>query len=178
MFLKSQLRIYFLFFFANRFTEFLEEDDADLEETQDVIERIRKQATRLAQHFCENEKKFNLDEFLSTFRQFCGKVKACQQELETQRQKEETEEKRRKAQEDKVDRRKVCFNPSTKTEDRKIVDNIVDEIRRGKVLRRLSSSEKEQCDGRDVAIPIAADKARFLVQWLVTIVLNLTCCCA
>lgn len=57
----------------------LQEADADLEETQDVIERIRKQATRLAQHFCENEKTFNLDEFLSTFRQFCEKVKACQQ---------------------------------------------------------------------------------------------------
>lgn len=57
----------------------MQEADADLEETQDVIERIRKQATRLAQHFCENEKTFNLDEFLSTFRQFCEKVKACQQ---------------------------------------------------------------------------------------------------
>lgn len=131
----------------SQFTDFLEEADADLEETQDVIERIRKQATRLAQHFCENEKTFNLDEFLSTFRQFCEKVKACQQELETQRQKEETEEKRRKAQEDKVDRRKVCFNPPTKTEDRKIVDNIVDEIRRGKVLRRLSLRKKNNVTG-------------------------------
>ncbi|XP_022325197.2 inverted formin-2-like [Crassostrea virginica] len=125
-----------------QFTEMLEEADADLEETQDVIERIRKQSSRLAQHFCENEKTFNLDEFLATFRQFCEKIKACQQELETQRQKEETEEKRRKALEDKVDRRKVGFSASTKTEDRKIVDNIVDEIRRGKVLRRLSLRKK------------------------------------
>lgn len=41
----------------------------------------------------------------------------------------------------------VCFNPSTKTEDRKIVDNIVDEIRRGKVLRRLSLRKKNNVTG-------------------------------
>lgn len=61
------------------FVWFLQEADADLEETQDVIERIRKQSSRLAQHFCENEKTFNLDEFLATFRHFCEKIKACQQ---------------------------------------------------------------------------------------------------
>ncbi|KAK3099465.1 hypothetical protein FSP39_004908 [Pinctada imbricata] len=127
----------------HQYDKFLEEAESDLEDVEEGIERIQKLSKRLAQHYCENERTFNLDEFLATFREFCEKIKSCQQEIESERQKVETAEKRRKAQEELSERRKSGYGASvSKNEEKKIVDSIVNEIRRGKVLRRLSLRKK------------------------------------
>ncbi|XP_060078710.1 inverted formin-2-like [Ylistrum balloti] len=122
----------------SQFSEFLEDAEADIEDVEEGIERIRKLSKRLAQHYCENERTFKLDEFLDTFRDFCEKIKACQQELQSKKQEAESAEKRKKVKEDIQERRKNTLSPFGLTQDRKIVDNIVNEIRNGKVLRRLS----------------------------------------
>ncbi|XP_021352107.1 inverted formin-2-like isoform X2 [Mizuhopecten yessoensis] len=126
----------------DQFSEFLEDAEADLEDVDEGIERIRKLSTRLAKHYCENERTFKLDEFLDTFRDFCEKIKACQQELQSKKQEAESAEKRKKVKEDIQERRKNTLSPFGHTQDRKIVDNIVSEIRNGQVLRRLSLRKK------------------------------------
>lgn len=40
---------------------------------------MKKLSNKLAEHYCENEKTFNVDEFLETFREFCENIKSCQQ---------------------------------------------------------------------------------------------------
>ncbi|XP_069129729.1 inverted formin-2-like isoform X2 [Argopecten irradians] len=122
----------------SQFSEFLEDAEADIEDVDEGIERVRKLSTRLAQHYCENERTFKLDEFLDTFRDFCEKIKACQQELQAKKQEAESAEKRKKVKEGIQERRKNTLSPFGHTQDRNIVDNIVSEIRNGKVLRRLS----------------------------------------
>lgn len=51
----------------------------DLEDVEECIERVRKQSKRLAEHYCENPNSFKMDEFLDSFREFCEKVKLCEQ---------------------------------------------------------------------------------------------------
>lgn len=124
---------------AEQFKDFLEDAEADLEEVQVTMDRLDARFKRLAQHYCENERTFKHTEFLESFRDFCEKVKTCQQENATRLQMAQKAEQRKKAQAEIVERRKG-FIP--KLEDRKIVDNLVNEIRRGKVLRRLSMRKK------------------------------------
>ncbi|BFZ15249.1 hypothetical protein BsWGS_18289 [Bradybaena similaris] len=141
----------------SQFGEFLEEADGDLSDIDDALERLNKQTTKLAEHYCENQNTFNLEEFLGAFREFCDRVKACQQELESWRQQAEKAEMRKKAHEELLERRKSAQHtqkdpvalpgarklPGIATQaDAKIVDNLVNEIRRGNVLRRLSVKRK------------------------------------
>ncbi|CAL1536506.1 unnamed protein product [Lymnaea stagnalis] len=138
-----------------QFGEFLEEADGDLSDIDETLDRLSKQTTKLAQHYCENENSFNLEEFLGAFREFCERVKACQQELESWRQQAEKAEMRKKAHEELLEKRKsahkepVALPPGARllpgvagTGDARIVDNLVNEIRRGNVLRRLSVKRK------------------------------------
>ncbi|KAK0045993.1 inverted formin-2-like isoform X1, partial [Biomphalaria pfeifferi] len=63
----------------DQFKEFLEEAEGDLSDIDESLELLVKQSHKLAHHFCENENSFNLEEFLSAFREFCDRVKVCQQ---------------------------------------------------------------------------------------------------
>ncbi|XP_059158848.1 inverted formin-2-like [Physella acuta] len=138
-----------------QFGEFLEEADGDLSDIEETLDRLTKQSVKLAQHYCENENSFNLEEFLGAFREFCERVKACQMELESWKQQAEKAEMRKKAHEELLEKRKsahkepVPLPPGARllpglsgTGDAKIVDNLVNEIRRGNVLRRLSVKRK------------------------------------
>lgn len=124
---------------AGQFTEFMEDSEVDLEEVQTTMDRLDARLKRLAQHYCENERTFKVTEFLESFREFCEKVKTCQQENAARIQLAQKAEQRKKAQAEIMERRKGLI---PKVEDRKIVDNLVSEIRRGKVLRRLSMRKK------------------------------------
>ncbi|XP_052825424.1 inverted formin-2 [Octopus bimaculoides] len=126
---------------SQQFEDFMEDAECDLEEVEKSIERLDKCSRYVARHFCENERTFNLAEFLEVFREFCVKVKNCQQENVNRLEQAKKMEQRLQNQSQLAERRKV-FLP--KQEDRKIVDNLVCEIRRGKVLRRLSMRNKGQ----------------------------------
>jgi hypothetical protein len=52
---------------------------SDLDDVEEGIDRVKKLSTKLAEHYCENERTFNVDEFLETFREFCENIKSCQQ---------------------------------------------------------------------------------------------------
>ena len=57
----------------------LQEADVDLGDVEEGFDRLTTLSKRLANHYCENEHTFNLDEFINTFKEFCEKVKACEQ---------------------------------------------------------------------------------------------------
>ncbi|XP_052794469.1 inverted formin-2-like isoform X2 [Mya arenaria] len=127
----------------SQFSSFIEQAASDISDVEEGVERVQKLSVKLAVHYCENEKSFKLDEFLEAFREFCEKVKNCEQELDTWRLNEEKAELRRKTQADLADKRKSAGSVNRHgMADRKIVDNIVNEIRKGKVLRRLSMKKK------------------------------------
>ncbi|XP_063413228.1 inverted formin-2-like isoform X1 [Mytilus trossulus] len=127
-----------------QFSDFMAEAMNDLEDVEEGISRVKALSTKMAEHFCENERSFSLDEFLETFKEFTENIKTCQQELTTQKEQQETAEKRRKAQEEIYSKRRSGnFLHPSKSEDKKIVDSIVSEIKQGKVLRRLSLRKKE-----------------------------------
>lgn len=126
-----------------QFSGFVSEAEEDIKDVSEAVERVQKLSSKLAVHYCENEKSFKIDEFLEAFRDFCEKVKSCEQELETWKLDAEKAEMRRRTQADLAEKRKTGHGSSLKEpQDRKIVDNIVNEIRKGKVLRRLSTRRK------------------------------------
>ncbi|XP_045204866.2 inverted formin-2-like [Mercenaria mercenaria] len=129
-----------------QFKGFILVAENDIGDTEEAIERVNKLSGKLAIHYCENEKSFKIDAFLESFKDFCEKVKTCEQDLETWRVNAMKAEQRRKTQEEIAERRRSGHTTHglkpPGPEDRKIVDNIVNEIRKGKVLRRLSMRKK------------------------------------
>ncbi|KAK6172320.1 hypothetical protein SNE40_016004 [Patella caerulea] len=133
------------------FSEFLEEAENDISDVDEGFDRLDNLSEKLRDHFCENNP-FNLNDFLLSFLEFTEKVKLCEQEVEARRQQEKKVALRQKTMEEIALKRKsgtglhqVINNsagaPETKT---KIVDNIVNEIKKGKVLRRLSLKRKNR----------------------------------
>ena len=57
----------------------VQEAEQDIGDVDEALERVAKLTTRVATHFCENEKTFHLDEFLESLREFCEKVKQTEQ---------------------------------------------------------------------------------------------------
>lgn len=84
---------------------------SDIADVEEAIDRVQKLSVKLASHYCESEKNFKLDEFLDSFREFCEKIRSCEQELETWRVNEEKAEIRRKTQAELAEKRrgKCCF---------------------------------------------------------------------
>ena len=67
---------YFFHIIQNNLLQNAEKDIAKLKESLDEIDTLSK---KMADHFCEEESKFKLEECLDVFKQFCDKVKQCQQ---------------------------------------------------------------------------------------------------
>lgn len=84
----------------------IQEAENDIRDVEEAIERVKKLSSKLAVHYCENEKSFKIDEFLDAFRDLCEKMKTCEQELETWRVNAERAEMRRKTQAELVEKRK------------------------------------------------------------------------
>ncbi|KAH7969341.1 hypothetical protein HPB52_016831 [Rhipicephalus sanguineus] len=66
---------------------------AQLSELSSSFEQIGQLSRRLAEHFCEEEGRFSVEECLHIFNNFCEKVKLAQKENEERRQLEERAEK-------------------------------------------------------------------------------------
>lgn len=90
-----------------------QEAEADISDVDEATDRVQKLSVKLACHYCENEKNFKLNEFLESFREFCEKVKTCEQELETWRVNEEKAEMRRKTQAELAEKRKSKYYSHT-----------------------------------------------------------------
>ena len=71
---------------------------------------MKKLSNKLAVHYCENEKSFKIDAFLECFKDFCEKVKTCEQDLETWRINAQKAEQRRKTQEEIAERRRSMIS--------------------------------------------------------------------
>ncbi|KAL4230063.1 FH2 domain-containing protein 1 [Mactra antiquata] len=127
-----------------QFSSFVSEAENDIDDITEAIDRVKKLSNKLATHYCENEKSFKMDEFLEAFKDFCEKVRTCEQDLENWRITAEKAELRRRTQAELAEKRKTDRPQAIgkAPQDRKIVDNIVNEIRKGRVLRRLSMRKK------------------------------------
>ena len=77
--LTSILVALFCFKYINILFICIQEAVSDLDDVEEGIDRVKKLSTKLAEHYCENERTFNVDEFLETFREFCENIKSCQQ---------------------------------------------------------------------------------------------------
>ena len=84
----------------------IQEAENDLTKIEESIDQVKGLCNKLAVHYCENEKSFKVDEFVEAFKDFCDKVKTCEQELETWRVMAEKAEQRRKTQLGMSDKRK------------------------------------------------------------------------
>uniref|UniRef100_A0A224Z7W4 Rhoa gtpase effector dia/diaphanous n=1 Tax=Rhipicephalus zambeziensis TaxID=60191 RepID=A0A224Z7W4_9ACAR len=79
--------------FKRHFGAFITAAKAQLSELSSSFEQIGQLSRRLAEHFCEEESRFSVEECLHIFNNFCEKVKLAQKENEERRQLEERAEK-------------------------------------------------------------------------------------
>ena len=85
---------------------YFQEAENDIIDVDEAVGRVQKLSIRLANHYCENENSFKVDEFLEGFKEFCEKCKSCQQDIETWRVNEEKAEMRRKTQAELAEKRR------------------------------------------------------------------------
>lgn len=79
--------------FKQHFGGFVTMAKAQLSELSSSFDKIGQLSRRLAEHFCEEESRFSVEECLHIFNNFCEKVKLAQKENEERRQLEERAEK-------------------------------------------------------------------------------------
>ncbi|KAH8025768.1 hypothetical protein HPB51_011099 [Rhipicephalus microplus] len=126
--------------FKQHFGAFITAAKAQLSELSSSFEQIGQLSRRLAEHFCEEESRFSVEECLHIFNNFCEKVKLAQkasrsvlQENEERRQLEERAEKL-KITRMGTDQSKPGYakKPAASfVEEECIVDRLLAEIRRG-----------------------------------------------
>ena len=128
---------------VEQFQEFLKLSEAQLKDAGEKITAAKDLETKLAQQFCEDRKKFTLDEFFKSMNLFCEKLKTARVENE-ERRKREARQAAIKAKQDEMNkdkgisngtgdggRKKLRSTPLPVNNDKSIVDMLLDDIKKG-----------------------------------------------
>ncbi|KAL3212186.1 hypothetical protein MRX96_036158 [Rhipicephalus microplus] len=119
--------------FKQHFGAFVTTAKAQLGELSSSLGKIGQLSRRLAEHFCEEESRFSVEECLHIFNNFCEKVKLAQKENEERRQLEERAEKLKitRMGEEQSKPRHAKKPDSSSVEEGCLVDRLLAEIRQG-----------------------------------------------
>ncbi|KAH8025359.1 hypothetical protein HPB51_007671 [Rhipicephalus microplus] len=119
--------------FKQHFGAFVTTAKAQLGELSSSLGKIGQLSRRLAEHFCEEESRFSVEECLHIFNNFCEKVKLAQKENEERRQLEERAEKLKitRMGEEQSKPRNAKKPDSSSVEEGCLVDRLLAEIRQG-----------------------------------------------
>ena len=152
---------------------------------QTGITDIRDLTQKFAEYFCEDPKKFVLEDYLKVFHQFCEALSKAKEENENfkkiearrvAREKKAAEEAARKAALGIVDepKKKKGRIPPPK-EEKCIIDNLLDEVRNGFPLKKLNMNKEaapgpisRQVSTKDKWSKLNIQKTRVLAQFLMS----------
>jgi septal ring factor EnvC (AmiA/AmiB activator) len=127
---------------SEQFQDFLTLSASQIGDAQGKVTEAKDLETKLAQQFCEERKKFTLDEFFKSMNLFCEKLKAARVENE-ERRKREARQAAIKAKQDEAaagkgngangagGKVKLKSRPLPTNDDKSIVDMLLDDIRKG-----------------------------------------------
>ncbi|KAJ8298505.1 hypothetical protein KUTeg_025036 [Tegillarca granosa] len=59
----------------------LQDAKNEVKSLQDGLKKIEQLTVKLAEHFCENDKSFKVEEFINTMKTFCEKIEQCRKQL-------------------------------------------------------------------------------------------------
>ncbi|KAI8508750.1 hypothetical protein Bbelb_138490 [Branchiostoma belcheri] len=131
-----------------QFQTFVERAMVSVCELQKELGTIKQLARKLAVHFCEDPNSFQLEECLQIFKTFCERVKTAHKENIQRRLQEDMAEKKRREREEFEARRKAMKADApppgrfsapaspTETEAPGMVDNLLEDIRRGFKMKK------------------------------------------
>lgn len=116
--------------FRRHFGSFVQRAQGQLRELSASLDQIGQLSSRLAEHFCEDENRFSVEECLHIFNNFCEKVKLAQKENEERRRNEERAERLKSTRTaGKTGHPKKPASPPV--EEVCVVDRLLAEIRQG-----------------------------------------------
>ncbi|CAH1778221.1 unnamed protein product [Owenia fusiformis] len=128
------------------FCLFVKNTNVEVSKLKDGISEINSLTSHLADHFCENQTKFKLEECFKTFKTFCDKIKQCKKENLQRKIQEEKAEKRRKEQAEIRKNQPSSSRGGAKNslqlhqeEPGCIIDNLLKDIRKGRKLRKQAT---------------------------------------
>lgn len=125
----------------NQLLTFVSDAKNEVKSLQDGLKKIEQLTVKLAEHFCENDKSFKVEEFINTMKTFCEKIEQCRKENEQRRLQEEKAEKRKKQQAEMANKRKSSSKPAESVntdDDGCIIDRLLNDIRKGYKLRKTT----------------------------------------
>ncbi|XP_060080025.1 inverted formin-2-like [Ylistrum balloti] len=132
----------------NQLQTFVGDAKSEIKELNAGLEKITTLGKKLAEHFCENEQSFKIEECVATMTTFCEKVQQCEKENEQRRIQEEKAERRRKQQAEMKSNPKHSKKNVPDSDDGCIIDKLLNDIRKGYKLRKattpLPSPDKQE----------------------------------
>ncbi|XP_078601620.1 uncharacterized protein LOC144876335 isoform X2 [Branchiostoma floridae x Branchiostoma japonicum] len=143
-----------------QFQTFVERAMVSVCELQKELAGIKQLARKLAVHFCEDPNSFQLEECLQIFKTFCERVKTAHKENIQRRLQEDMAEKKRREREEFEARRKAMKADApppgrfsapaspTETEAPGMVDNLLEDIRRGFKMKKPHGKTKTASPAR------------------------------
>lgn len=163
--------------------EFLGQSIIEITVLEDQCKEIRKLVAEMANYFCEEPKKFVVEEYLNMMKQFCEKLTKAKDENEQFKKQEKRRiEREKKEAEEKARREKLGIKEKPKgrrapppIEEKSIIDNLLDEIKNGFPLKKsqvTSPTKKEAPSTKENVDPKKArrnwKKTKALASLIVT----------
>ncbi|XP_033743499.1 LOW QUALITY PROTEIN: inverted formin-2-like [Pecten maximus] len=133
----------------NQLQTFVGDAKAEIKELNAGIDKITALGKKLAEHFCENEQSFKIEECVATMTTFCEKVQQCEKENEQRRIQEEKAERRKKQQAEMMSNTKHSKRNIPDQDDGCIIDRLLNDIKKGYKLRKATTP---------LASPVKRDK--------------------
>ncbi|XP_021344592.1 inverted formin-2-like isoform X2 [Mizuhopecten yessoensis] len=142
----------------NQLQTFVGDAKSEIKELNAGLDRIAELGKKLAEHFCENESSFKIEECVATMTTFCEKVKQCEKENEQRRVQEEKAERRRKQQAEMKSNPKQCKKNIPDQDEGCIIDKLLNDIKKGYKLRKATTPspspvKHDKVDGTSNPIP-------------------------
>ncbi|XP_069130922.1 inverted formin-2-like isoform X2 [Argopecten irradians] len=142
----------------NQLQTFVGDAKLEIKELNAGLDRIASLGKKLAEHFCENEQSFKIEECVATMTTFCEKVQQCEKENEQRRIQEEKAERRKKQQAEMMSHTKHSKKNIPDQDDGCIIDRLLNDIKKGYKLRKATTplSSPSKRDKKSNTIPTSS----------------------
>jgi len=133
-----------------QYMDYIDSVNVKIQKLQSTLAEVKADSVKMAEFFCEESRKFSLDEFFQNIKSFLDKVLQCKKDNEQRKIQEERAAKRKLQQEADLVRRKSTGGSSApknslarvQEQEPPLIDSLLSEIKTGMALRTSKPGPK------------------------------------